>query len=124
QIKAVVPWARAGITLFDAESRSFRFYQVETQLAKVVLHPDASIPQQGSAVGWVYEHRAPHVRPDLQRERVFLEDDWYAQEGLGRMINLPLLVHDRCIGTLNIGSVEPGAPSAGDLDFLLQVATQ
>lgn len=124
QVKAVIPWARAGITLFDPESQTFHFYQVETQLPKVVLHPDASIPKQGSAVGWVYEHRRPHVRPDLQRTRVFLEDEWYAQEGLGRMINLPLLVHDHCIGTLNIGSVEAGDPSPGDLDFLLQVASQ
>ena len=124
QIKKVVPWDRAGVTLYNAESDSFRFYVVETRLPTRVLQRDAVIPRVGSAVGWVYEHRRIHVRPDLKRERVFIEDEFFAQEGLGRMINLPLLIDDTCLGTLNIGSVQTGDPDAGDMEFLAQVASQ
>jgi formate hydrogenlyase transcriptional activator len=124
QIKRVVPWDRAGVTLYNVESDSFRFYVVETSTPTRVLQRDAVIPRVGSAVGWVYEHRRRHVRPDLKRERVFVEDDFFAQEGLGRMINLPLLIHDTCLGTLNIGSVQTGDPDVEDMEFLEQVASQ
>ena len=40
------------------------------------------------------------------------------------MINLPLTVRDRCLGTLNIGSIQSGYPDPADLKFLQQVATQ
>ena len=124
QIRKVLPWERAGITLYDPSTESFRFYAVETNMPNRVLQRDAVIPKAGSAVGWVYDHRAIHVRPDLEKERVFLEDEYYLQEGLGRMINLPLLVGESCIGTLNIGSVERGEPTPGHLEFLQLVATQ
>src|SRR5205807_1899927 len=46
------------------------------------------------------------------------------KEGLGRMINLPLLVRGACLGTLNIGSVQTGEPEPQVLEFLQQVAIQ
>ncbi len=124
QINQVVPWERAGITLYSPDSDSFRFYAVETSLSARLLQRDAVIPRAGSAVGWVYEHRRSHVRPNLRRERIFIEDDYYLKERLGRMINLPLLAGERCLGTLNIGSVQSGEPDPDDMEFLRQVATQ
>jgi formate hydrogenlyase transcriptional activator len=124
QIKQITPWERAGVTLYDAESDSFRFYAVETSLTTKILQREAVIPRVGSAVGWVYDHKQAHVRPNLHAERLFLEDDIFFQEGLGRMINLPLLVRGTCLGTLNIGSVQTGNPEPQVLEFLQQVAIQ
>lgn len=124
QIQNVIPWNRAGLTLYDPERDVFRFYAVVTHMATPALAHDAVIPRDGSAVGWVYSHRRPHIRPNLQREQIFLEDRYYVQEGLERMINLPLLVREHCLGTLNIGSTQPGALDEGDVKFLQQVATQ
>ena len=97
-IGQVVPWERAGITFYHPESDSFRFYAVETSLPNRVLQRDAVIPREGSAVGWVYDHHQVHVRPHLRSQRIFLEDELYLEEGLGRMINLPLLMGQRCLG--------------------------
>jgi len=124
EITKVIPWARASVTLYDPEADGFRFYVLATTVAQVVLQRDAVVPRVGSAMGWAYDQKTLHIRPDLKRGHVFLEDKWYVQEGLGRMINLPLLVRDRCIGILNIGSRESGAPDPGDLEFLTQVAMQ
>jgi formate hydrogenlyase transcriptional activator len=124
EITKVIPWARASVTQYDREADGFRFYVMATTMAQVVLQRNAIVPHVGSGMGWVYDHKTVHIRPDLKRDQVFLEDEWYVQEGLGRMINLPLLVRDRCIGILNIGSIESGAPDAGDLEFLTQVAMQ
>lgn len=124
QLTKVVRWERAGITVYDLQSDAFRFYAVETNLPKVVLRSDSMIPRARSAVGWVYDHRQVHVRPHIQRERLFLEDEYYLQEGLGRMINLPMVVQKICLGSLNIGSIEAGPPDPDDVEFLQQVATQ
>jgi formate hydrogenlyase transcriptional activator len=40
------------------------------------------------------------------------------------MVNLPLLAQGRCIGTLNLGSVQSGEPTPEDLEFLRHLATQ
>jgi formate hydrogenlyase transcriptional activator len=124
RIKQVIQWERAGILLYEAECDSFRFYALETSVPTRVLQRDAVIPRAGSAVGWVYKHRRQHVRPYLQRQRAFLEDEFYLQEGLGRMVNIPLLVRDTCLGALNIGSVQAGEPDPEDMEFLHQIATQ
>ena len=124
QIEQVMPWARASVTLYDRESDGFRFYVVATHLAKVVLQRDSVIPRVGSGMGWVFDHKSMHVRPDLKQEKVFLEDQWYVEEGLGRMINLPLLVREKCLGVLNLGSVDSGNPDPDTLEFLSQVAMQ
>ncbi len=124
QIRKVIPWDRAGITLYESQTDSFRFYAVITNMATPALAHDSVIPREGSAVGWVHDNRRLHIREDLQKEQVFLEDRYYVQEGLGRMINLPLLVRDHCLGTLNIGSVQTGHLDQDDCKFLQQVATQ
>ena len=124
EITKVIPWARATVTLYDPEVDGFRFYGFATMMAQVVLQRDAVIPRAGSGMGWAYDRKTIHCRPDLKRVQVFPEDKIYVQEGLGRMINLPLLVRDKCLGILNIGTIESGAPDPGDLEFLAQVATQ
>ncbi|HSB44137.1 MAG TPA: GAF domain-containing protein, partial [Nitrospira sp.] len=124
EITKVIPWARASVTLYDREADGFRFYVMATTMAQVVLLRKTVVPRVGSGMGWAYDHKAVHIRPDLKRDQVFLEDKWYLQEGLERMINLPLLVGDRCLGVLNIGSREPGTPDPGVLEFLTQVAIQ
>jgi formate hydrogenlyase transcriptional activator len=123
-IKQVVSWERAGITLYHSGIDAFRFYAVETSMPIVRLKCDAVIPREGSAMGWVYANRRIHVRPQIQQEQMFLEDAYYQEEGLGRMINLPLMVGENCLGSLNIGSVESGDPDPENLEFLGQVAKQ
>jgi formate hydrogenlyase transcriptional activator len=123
-IRRIVPWDRAGIVLYDRDVDAFRFYAVVTSSKTPVLNRDTLIPRKDSAVGWVYAHRQIHVRPNLHTEQVFFEDRYYLQEGLGRMINVPLIVQGTCLGTLNIGSVQTGEPDADDLKFLQLVATQ
>lgn len=52
QIREVMPWARASVTLYDPDSDGFRFYVVATHLSKVVLQQNSVIPRSGSGMGW------------------------------------------------------------------------
>jgi len=119
----VVQWDKAEITLFLAELDSFQFYAVESKLSDPLLRADCLIHRKGSGIGWVYENREPYVRTRLQESQSFVEDYTYCKEGLSRMVTIPLLVGDKCLGTFNIGSVEDGQPSEDEIDFLSQIAT-
>ncbi len=123
-IKQIVSWERVGITLYHSDIDAFLFYALETSMPIVRLKCNVVIPRKGSALGWVFEHRTMHVRPHIQKEPMFLEDKYYQEEGLGRMINLPLLVGEDCLGSLNIGSIESGDPDPEDVKFLEQIAKQ
>ena len=122
-IDNVVLWDKAEITLFLSELDSFQFYAVESKLPKLILRADSLIHRKGSAIGWVYENREPHIRSNLQQEQEFVEDYTYCKEGLRRMLNLPLLIGDKCLGTFNVGSVDKGEPLQEEIVFLSQVAT-
>ncbi len=123
-IKQIVSWERVGITLYHSDIDAFLFYALETSMPIVRLKCNAVIPRKGSALGWVYANKRMHVRPYIQKDPMFLEDRYYQEEGLGRMINLPLMVGEHCLGSLNIGSIESGDPDPEDVEFLEQVAKQ
>ena len=74
EITKVIPWARASVTLYDPEADGFRFYVLATTVAQVVLQRDAVVPRVGSAMGWAYDQKTLHIRPDLKRGHVFLEN--------------------------------------------------
>ncbi len=122
-IDDVVSWDKVEVTLFLSELDSFQFYAVEAKFADPLLRADSLIHRNGSALGWVYENREPHLRSKLQQEQVFIEDFSYCKEGLSRMLNLPLLIGDKCLGTFNVGSHEAGEPTQEEVSFLGQVAT-
>ncbi|NOT23504.1 MAG: hypothetical protein HOP22_12385 [Nitrospiraceae bacterium] len=87
EINKGIPWARVSVSLYDYEGDGSRFYVIATRLAQVALQRNTVIPRIGSGMGWAYDQGTFHIRPDLQRVQVFLEDQWQVQEGLGRMSN-------------------------------------
>ena len=117
-------WDRAEVMIFLSELDSFQLYAVRTTYSKVILNRDALIPRKGSASGWVFDNRELHIRGDISQRELFIEDSSYAKEGLKRIINIPLLVRDSCLGTLNIGTLEAGTLSEEDLDFFKHFSLQ
>jgi signal transduction histidine kinase len=51
-------------------------------------------------VGWVMEHLAPIVIPDLQVDPRLKERDWARAEGLMSLVGVPLLLEDSPVGVL------------------------
>ncbi|GJL54747.1 MAG: hypothetical protein NPIRA02_18790 [Nitrospirales bacterium] len=122
-IEDVVSWDKVEITLFLSELDAFQFYAVESKFGDPLLRADSLVHRKGSGIGWVYENREPLIRGNLRKNQLFVEDYSYCKEGLARMVSLPLLVGDKCLGTFNIGCVEAGEASVEELDFLSQIAT-
>ena len=119
-----IAWERAEVMIFLSELDSFELYALQTTYPSILLNRDTLIPRKGSACGWVYDNRDISVRCNIYHDQQFIEDSSYAKEGLKRLINIPLLVRDSCLGTLNIGTFESDYPKAGDLDFLRQLSFQ
>ncbi|MDR4500517.1 MAG: sigma 54-interacting transcriptional regulator [Nitrospirales bacterium] len=123
-IDDVVAWDKVEITLFLPELDSFQFYAVESKLSEeLVLRADSLIHRKGSALGWVYEHRQSLIRSDLRARLEYVEDYSYVKEGLNSMVTLPLLIGDRCLGTLNVGRIDAGNRAGDEIAFLEQIAT-
>ena len=123
-LEQAISWERAEVMIFLSELDSFQIYALETKYARLVLKRDALIPRKGSGCGWVFDNREIHVRKDLSVHQEFYEDYSYAKEGLRRVINIPLLARDSCLGSLNMCTQNNEAVSSEELGFLRQFATQ
>jgi formate hydrogenlyase transcriptional activator len=124
QIKKIVPFDRIAITLHDPIRDSFRIYLLETTRSPLHLKQEMEIPHQGSAVGWVLDHRRYHFRSDLAKERPFFEDELFYKEGLRCALTLPLIAIGGILGTFNISSKTPNSYLEKEIEFLSIVADQ
>lgn len=82
------------------------------------------VSRQGSHVGWVFEHRTPLLRHDLEHEHQFPVEANLLAEGIRSYIVVPLITKDRAFGTLNVGSLVPDQYEKDDAFFLGEVAKQ
>ncbi|MBI1823756.1 MAG: sigma 54-interacting transcriptional regulator [Nitrospirae bacterium] len=124
QVKKILPFDRTGITLYNPALDSFKIYVLETAISSLHLKPEMEIPRSGSAVGWVYDHRQYHMRSDLARERLFIEDELFYKEGLRSVVNIPLISRGKVIGTFNIASKKPESYSGQEIEFISLVGEQ
>jgi len=79
------------------------------------------IPAQrlsGTAVQRVLEQRAPRVVPNLERERVYPEDERLYKQGYRAYVQLPLVCRDASFGVLGIASRAEAPPDAWNLELL------
>ncbi len=121
----VLPFDRATLTLHDPERDTLRVFALQGP-----SHPEqfgsigTEVPRKGSHVGWVFDHKKPLLRRDLEQERQFRVEDRLLTEGIRSYVVVPLLVKGKVLGTLNVGSEAPGRYSDEDAVLLQEVANQ
>jgi formate hydrogenlyase transcriptional activator len=86
--------------------------------------PGTEVSRPGSHLGWVFTHRRPLVRRDLEREREFPAEEQLFEQGLRSYVVVPLIGKKRALGTLNVGSLTPDRYGQDDVDWLNDVAQQ
>ena len=71
-----------------------------------------TLPYAGSAAEHMMRTREPIVRINLEEERTFREEEFMSKNGVRTMMEVPLIVHDRLVGTINYAryAVEPYSP--------------
>jgi formate hydrogenlyase transcriptional activator len=73
---------------------------------------------------WVFEHQQAVVRRDLEAEQQFPNDRHLVADGIMADCLVPLVVGQRSVGTLDVGSKTKGQYSDDDLRFLQEVGNQ
>jgi diguanylate cyclase (GGDEF)-like protein/putative nucleotidyltransferase with HDIG domain len=82
------------------------------------------LPLKGTATEWVATHKASLTEPNLTEESRFWTVKNHLKHGIQSMVFLPLLVNDKAIGSLSLGSRRPNAYSQSQVQLLFQLASR
>jgi formate hydrogenlyase transcriptional activator len=120
----VIAFERCAITLYQPERDSFLFLAVEGELSSDYFRTGLEVPRSETSVGWVFEHRQPLLRRDLQTEAHYANEHRLCAEGIQSKCVLPLAFQGKCIGALSVVSRKRDQYSEEDAAFLQDVANQ
>ena len=129
---AVSGWLRkffevdfASMVLHDEESGQLRVHALDGPVPGGVLGEGAIIPFEGSPPGLAITTRKTVVRDRLDFNEFFSPAMRQAYDaGLRCGISVPLICHDRVLGTINVGSLKEAAFTSDDAELLEQIAVQ
>lgn len=121
EIHRLVPYDRAAINLPEGKDR-FVVYAEEARLTSSAI-PEGISLAEGTATGWVMSHSEPIICGDiLTDDRFPLTHERYRKVGIRSYVILPLILENRVLGALNLGSLSPDRFGTKDLDILTPIA--
>jgi formate hydrogenlyase transcriptional activator len=123
-LRAVVPFDRCAITLYEPERDTFRFLAVEGDLLSNYFRAGLEDHRSETCAGWVFDHQRSLLRRDLEKESKYANERRLVAEGIHSMCAFPLVFQGNCIGTLSLVSRERDRYSDDDAVFLQEVANQ
>jgi formate hydrogenlyase transcriptional activator len=123
-LRKVIPHDSASITLYDAETRELRLHSFDLQYASD-LEEGALFPLEGTPQGLAFSSRQPVLISHLDLEEFPAPQIRHAHiDGLRSGCIIPLIAHDRSLGTLDIASRSENAFTQKDAELLTLVAKQ
>ncbi len=123
-LRKVIPHDAASISLYDPESNQLRLHSFDLEYESD-LHEGASFPLEGSPEGLAFTSRRPVIVRSLDLVEFPAPQIKHAyDDGIRSGCSIPLVVHDRALGTLDIASRGEGAFAEEDADLLTHVADQ
>jgi signal transduction histidine kinase len=121
EIHKLVPYDRAAINLPQGENY-VSVHAEESRLPASVIPEGVSVTE-GTATGWVLEHRKPVTCRDvLQDSRFPLTHKRYQALGIRSYVILPLMAKGEVLGVLNLGSLTVDRFGKKEIDILLPIA--
>jgi len=120
----VVPFDRAALTLHDPATDTLRILALSGRLPPRSYPIGVALDRKDSHVGWVFENRRTLLRRDLEKERQFTPEHRLYDEGVRSLCTAPLVLGDRCIGTLTLGSTTANQFTEVEELFLRDVSNQ
>jgi formate hydrogenlyase transcriptional activator len=112
------------LTLPDPARKVIRIHVLETSLP-TQFQPGLEIPMGENVRRLVWENQQPLVISHLEHDERFpIVSEMLLQDGVQSLCVLPLTTAQRRVGAMGLGSVQPSAYDAADLEFLQQVAVQ
>jgi signal transduction histidine kinase/DNA-binding response OmpR family regulator len=119
-VKAHLPYDRIGVVVPKGKQLLMALSVAEPPLP---AWQGASWPQtEGTAIGWVLDHKTPRVVRDLATEQTFSDEAFIAREGVRSTLMLPLLAGGEVVGIFFVDSRTPGTYTGRDLELLVPLA--
>ena len=107
----------ASLALFDPEANVFRLQALDFPASRGSNGSNTVLPLEGSPAGDVFKRRTPKLFSPAEYRYQFAE-------GLRSFVSLPLVSHQKMLGTLNLGGHREDLFSKDDVAVLAQAAGQ
>jgi formate hydrogenlyase transcriptional activator len=122
-LRKIVPFDRA--VLYDAENEVLRTFALEGPKLSGHSHDlHRDISRQGTAAGWVLDHRQSRLRRDIEAEARLPGDEIMVAGGVRAYLCVPLMARGYAIGALLLQSFAPNRYAPEDVPLLEEVAKQ
>ncbi len=95
-VKALLPYDRIGVVVPEGNQLVMALSVAEPPLPS--WQGASWLQTEGTAVGWVLEHKTHRLVRDLTTEQSFSEDGFIAREGVRATLMLPLLSGGEPVG--------------------------
>jgi formate hydrogenlyase transcriptional activator len=123
-LKPLVSFDFIALTLVDLENRVVRLHVLETD-RNIDLPPTVGTPFEDTPTTHALKTREPFYTPDLAvDDRYPVIRNLVGRYGVHSFCVLPLFTAQRDLGGLHFGSLQTGAYSPGDIEFMRHVARQ
>jgi len=123
-VKRVMPYDRAGLSLYQPEEDALRRVAAEGSFAGSIFRIGTMLGRKESHHGWAFEQQSMIVRRDLERERQFATEEHTLEEGLRSYCAVPLIVRGESIGVVIILSYRRNQYSEKHAQFLEELSNQ
>src|SRR5271170_5465659 len=123
-LHSVIRFQYMTLMLHDEKRDVMRLHGLEGEGLGTV-QPGMEFSMEESASAWVWRNQQPLVVEDSETDpRFALQIRGMRKHGVRSQCGLPLTTPRRRLGAFNLGSNEPGAYSAQELEFAKRVAGQ
>jgi len=123
-LRRVIPFDRAGFSLYVPERKTFRLLATESEFSSDYFRVGLELKRGEGISTWVFDHQQPVLRRDLEKEQQYPNDRRHLADGIYSYCVVPLMIRGKSIGTLNVASRTRNQYSERDLEFLQEVASQ
>ncbi|MBA2253170.1 MAG: sigma 54-interacting transcriptional regulator [Nitrospirales bacterium] len=124
-LRGAMPHERTSLVLYEPERNQFRLYASHFPDGNGLIPDGLLTPVEGTPAGAAFTSRKPIVfdEKDLTRFPADIARLLLA-EGVKFLCCVPLLSHNRALGTLNVATVHSRAFTPDEIELLSQVASQ
>ncbi len=124
-LRRVIHHEYTSLALYEEEKSVMRVLALDFPEGKGLIREEMLVPLEGSITGAAFRNRQPLLLDSAaMKEFDSPTSHLLRDEGVRSVVCMPLLTHDRALGTLSLASLRDDAFEQGDVDLLGQVAGQ
>jgi len=124
-LRRVIHHEYTSLAMYEPATNDMRVLALDFPQGKGLIREEMIVSMDGSITGKAFRTRQPLVLDRAAMEEFESPTSHLMRaEGVRSVVCMPLITHDRALGTLSLASLRDAAFQQGDVDLLAQVAGQ